>query len=205
MADWVTVANLALNKLGEDDQVRDPDQDGHAARTIRAVWDAVRRKCLRRGKYNFSVTRAELAAQAEGSPGWVSPYPYAYRFPLPTDCLRLIEILGPASVVDCYVSERRGILANSAGPVFIRYVADIVETGLWDDLFVEEFASELAWQIAPRITGSLEYRESARRDKKDAKRDAAGVDAKEDPPIPYEDSSWITARFDRGWPRAPNT
>jgi hypothetical protein len=195
VADYVTIANLALSKLGEDDQIRDPDQDSHAARSVRAVWDPVRRFVLRKGKFNFAMKRAELAAQASSSPGYESSYPFTNRFPVPDGFVRLVEVLGPASVVEAYKYERKAILADSVGPVFIRYVADVAETGDWDDLFVQAFAARLAFQIADRITGDRGRKADAFTEWRLAIKEAAGVDAKEDPPEePYE-SSWVTSRF----------
>lgn len=204
MADYVTVANLALSKLGEDDQLRDPDQDSHAARSVRAVWDPMRRAVFRKGKFNCSMTRAELAAQAPASLGYRSPYPFANRFPVPADFLRLVEVLDPADVRESYKFERKAILADTAGPVFIRYVADIVEVGDWDDLFVQAFAARLAFQIADRITGDRGRKADCWAEYKAAIGDAAGVDAKEDPPEEAYDSSWVTARFGGGSPGIPN-
>lgn len=194
MADYVTVANLALSKLGEDDQIRDPDQDSHAARSVRAVWDAIRRGVLRSGKFNFAMTRAELAAEASTSLGYRSPYPFANRFPVPSDCIRLVEVLAPATVRERYKYERKAVLADSDGPLFIRYVADVTEIGDWDDQFVEAFAARLAFQIADRITGDRARKADCWAEYRKAIKDAAGTDAKEDPPEePYE-SSWVTAR-----------
>jgi hypothetical protein len=107
VADYVTVANLALSKLGEDDQLRDPDQDSHAARSVLAVWAPVRRAVLRKGNFNFSMTRAELAAQAPTSLGYQSPYPFANRFPVPADFVRLVEILDPAEIRENTISSAR--------------------------------------------------------------------------------------------------
>jgi hypothetical protein len=194
VTDLVTVWNLALSKLGEDDQVRDPDQDSHAARSIRAVHAAVRRMVLRKGKFNFSMTRAELVAQAPG-PTVPSAYPFEARFPLPSDFIRLVEVIEPASVRADYKIERGAILADTVGPVYIRYVADIAETALWDDLFVEAYASRLAFQIADRITGDRGRKADCWNNWKAAIADASGVDAKEDPPEPFEDSSWVNARY----------
>lgn len=204
MADYVTVANLALSKLGEDDQIRDPDQDSHAARSIRAVWDTVRRAVIRKGKFNFSMTRAQLAAQSPTSLGYQSPYPFQNRFPVPSDFLRLVEVLDPSSVRDCYLFERKAILADTDGPVYIRYVADIAAIGDWDDLFVQAFAARLGFQIADRITGDRGRKADCWAEYKSAMGDATGVDAKEDPPVEPDASSWVTARFAGGGAGIPN-
>lgn len=190
MADYVTIANLALSKIGEDDQIRDPDQDSHAARTVRAVWDQIRRAVLRAHPWNFALKRFECAART----GAV-PHPWENAFPLPSDCVRLIEVLDPASVRDTYELEGRELLADTAGPVFIRYVSDITETALWDDLFVEAFACRLAFQIADRITGDRGRKDDCWQAYRFALREAKGTDARENPPIPFPDSSWVTARY----------
>jgi hypothetical protein len=132
VADYVTVANLALSKLGEDDQIRDPDQDSHAARSVRAVWGSIRRATL---------------------------------------------------------------------VVFIR---DVVEVGNWDDLFVEAFAAHLAFQIADRITGDRGRKSDCWGEYRKRVKDAAGVDAKEDPPENAYESSWVTARGSSSLGGPPN-
>lgn len=194
MSDYVTVANLAMSKLGEDDQIRDPDQDSHAARSIRAVWVPLRKAVLRAGKFNFSMTRAELTAQASTSPGYQSPYPFDNRFPVPADFLRLVEIIEPAEIADAYKFERKAVLADTDGPVFVRYVADIEDPTEWDDLFAEAFSARIAFQVADRITGSTARQAACWAMYRAAIKLSAGVDAQEDPPIETDDSSWITAR-----------
>jgi hypothetical protein len=52
---YVTVANLALSFLGEEDQIRDPDQDSHAARIDFGRLGRGPPAVLRKGKYNFSI------------------------------------------------------------------------------------------------------------------------------------------------------
>jgi hypothetical protein len=196
MSDYVTIANLSLSKIGEDDQIVDPDQDSHAARSVAAVWNAVRRAVLREGKWNFAITRAELTAQNLAMiPTPPSPYPYANRFPVPADFIRLVEVLGPSTTVENYRYERKAVLADTEGPVYIRYVADVEETGEWDDLFVAAFSARLAFQIADRITGDRGRKADCWAEYRVAIKKASGVDAKEDPNEQAQDSSWVTARF----------
>jgi hypothetical protein len=203
VADYVTVANLALSKLGEDDQIRDPDQDSHAARSVRVVFEAIRRTTLRAGKFNFSLRREQLAAEAPTSPGYTTPFPYANRFPLPSDCLRAIDVYDPGGVLlERYNIEGGAILADSDGPLFVVFVRDVVEIGEWDDLFVGAFAAHLAFQIADRITGDRERKSDCWNEYRRRLKDAAGVDAKEDPPQEAYDSSWVTVRG-AGWAGGP--
>lgn len=198
MADKTTVGNLALQKLGEDDQLTNVDtDDSHAGRTIRVAFDTVRRATLRRGKFNFSLTRGELAAQnLDSIPAPPSPFPYLSRFPLPTGCLRVVEVRDAAGrMVTDYKVEGGAILADIAGPLFLLYVRDVVETVLWDDMFVEACAARLAFQVCERITGDRGRKSDCWADFRKAIADASGVDAKEDPPTEGEESSWVEARY----------
>jgi hypothetical protein len=205
VADYVTVANLALSKLGEDDQIRDPDQDSHAARSVRAVWGPIRRATLRAGKFNFSVSRDELTAQASSSPGYVNPFPYANRFPLPDGCLRLVEVYSATGILlEQYRLEGGAILCDEASPLFVVFIRDVVEVGNWDDLFVEAFAAHLAFQIADRITGDRGRKSDCWGEYRKRVKDAAGVDAKEDPPENAYESSWVTARGSSSLGGPPN-
>ncbi len=200
MADRASVSNLAMQLLGEDDQLIDPDEDTHAARTIRAVWDMVRRATLREGEFNFSIIRASLPSDATLTADEL--WPYSFGFPLPDGFIRLLEVLEPQSIIDAYEIEKGRIVANTSGPVRIRCVVDVVETGRWDDSFVNAFAHRLAYQTAERITGDRSRKADCWAGYRQAIGKAVNVDATENPPVvPFEDD-WITARWS-GTPGAP--
>lgn len=190
MADYVSAANAALSLLGEDDQLRDPNEDSHAARSVRAVWDIVRKAVLRDHPWNFAIKRIDLAAVPN-----VVTYPRQSAFRRPDGFLRLLEVLDPACARDRFNNEGAYILADTAGPLWIRYVGDVPDPGNWDDLFVAAFAARLAFQIADRITGDRGRKADAWSTYEAALASAKGVDAKEDPPVVPEESDWVTARY----------
>lgn len=187
MASFVTIANLAASKLGEDDQLASADDDTHLGRSVRAVWELVRRTALRDHPWNFAIRRARLSASAT-----LVATPYGYAFPLPADCVRLLDVAGWAR--ECYQLEGRAILADSAGPLPVRYVADIAEPALWDDSFVEAFACRLAFQVADRITGDRGRKSDALASYEDALAQAKRVDARENPGVAWEPTGWELAR-----------
>ncbi|CAN5484411.1 hypothetical protein BH09PSE4_BH09PSE4_19270 [soil metagenome] len=193
MADYVSIANLAASKLGEDDQLRSPDDDTHLGRSVKAVYDMVRRAAIRGYTWNFASRRAELPAEDLPS----IPYPWQSSFPLPADSVRLVKVLNRASRSD-YQVEGRSILTNGLGPLYIRYLIDVPEPALWDDLFVEAFASRLAFQIADRITGDRGRKADAWSDYKNALSEAKKVDALENPQVEQEPSGWELARTSGG-------
>ena len=190
MSDYVTIANMAAARIGTETRISSPDDDRFVARTIKAAWDINRQAAIRDGAWNFAVRRAELAAESD--PEKVI-YPWEYGFPLPEACLRLIEVLGQSR--DDYSLEGDTILANTIGPLNIRYLVDVTEPALWDAAFTESFALRLAWRTGRRIAGSafdqdqcgLEYRQTLSAAKR--------IDARENPGLDQEESSWITSRF----------
>jgi hypothetical protein len=182
VADYVTVANLALSKLGEDDQIRDPDQDSHAARIGRAVWDADPPLGAAQGQVQF-LDDARRARRAGADRARLpKPYPFANRFPVPATSSAWSRCSTPRRSSRTYKFERKAVLADSDGPVFIRYVARRRGDGDWDDLFVQAFAARLAFQIADRITGDRGRKADCWAEYRARSRTPAGVDAKEDPP-----------------------
>lgn len=194
MVDRVSVSNLVLSKLGDEDQLTDPDDNRKPARAIRAVWDMVRDMMLRAHPWNFAMRQATLTS-SDPAP----EFTFTHGFQLPSDFLRLdTTAIEPWSVREDYQIEGRRLLANTPGPVKIRYVARIEEVGDWDPLFVEAFACRLAYQIADRLTGDLQRQQQAWRAYQLAMGEAKGVDGRENPPEAPIDSSWVTARYDGG-------
>ncbi len=190
MASYVAIANLAASKVGSDDQIREPDDDTHVARSIKAVWDIERQAALRDHKWNFALKRTGLAAEALD----VVPYPWGYSYPLPADCLRLIEVLN-GEAREHYQLEGRSILADVSGPLYIRYVADVVEPALWDHLFTEVMACRVALAIGKRIAGTNYDRAAGDAALRDVMAAAKRSDARENPNVPHDMSGWELARF----------
>ncbi|SFR86462.1 hypothetical protein [Sphingomonas jatrophae] len=194
MSSYVEIANLAASKLGADDQLRSPDDDTHVGRSVKAVWDTVRRAAIRDHTWNFAVQRQGLAARA-GAP----PHPWSFAYPLPATSLRLVEVLNCRRRSDWQL-EGRDILTHMAAPLHIRFLTDVRETALWDDAFVEVFACRLAFQIAMRITGDRGIRNDCWADYQQALGRAIRADARENPPLRPEPTGWELAR---GWSGEP--
>lgn len=195
MATETDIANLAASKIGADTRITSLDDDRTIARTLRSVWTLERRATIRDGSWNFAARRAELAAKY--MPDGV-PYPFKSSFPLPAECLRLIEVLNLAARSD-YQLEGNAILAHTDGPLYIRFLSDIEEASYWDDAFAEAFACRLAWRTGKRIAGSNYSEQQGERDYRTAISAAKRVDARENPPIPNEESDWVLARGAYGY------
>jgi hypothetical protein len=219
MSSEAEIANLSGVLIGDETGIVSLDDNKTLPRTLKTVWDTERRATLRDGSWNFAAKRAQLAASAD-----IEPFPFQSAFPLPADCLRLIEVLDPyqmfastgisyipdnyvsasatryASIRDTYQVEAGAVLADTAGPLFIRYVFDVPEVAVWDELAANAFAHRLAAKCGKRIAGSAFDTQMAWQAYGAALGRAKHVDAGENPPIVQEDGSWISAR--RGFWRA---
>ncbi|QVM82936.1 hypothetical protein [Novosphingobium decolorationis] len=186
------IANNALVHIGSESRILSLQDDAHVARVLREVWQLQRRSTIRDGDWNFASRRIGLPAEANVDPGEI--YPWAYRYPLPGASLRLIEVLSPG-VGSTYQVEGKSVLANQAGPLFVRYAIDVTEAADWDESFGDAFSWRLAWICGRRIAGSAFSEESAFQNYRDALSKAKRHDVRENPPIEQEESSWIEARF----------
>lgn len=188
MSSYVAIANLAATTVGTAARLTTPGDDTTLGRAVASVWEIERQAALRDGAWNFAMRRTQLAS--------VNPPPvhqFQYRFELPADCLRLIEIYDLQR--DQWQLEGRAINADHDGALNIRYLADIAEPAEFDPLFVKAFALRIACAIGNRIAGSS-FREDANWEKyRQALAEARRVDAMENPPIADYESSWIEARW----------
>lgn len=199
MASQVEIANSALSKIGAS-RITALTDNLEAARLISSRWDLLRDAELRSRNWNFSITRASLAALVT-----TPAFRYTYEFQLPSLCLKVIQVgeyyPGP-SMSDYrnapeapYQIEGRKILTDYPAPLYIRYVESITDTGQWDALFSESFACKLAMDICERLTQSNSKRQLAAEEYKDAISLAVRSDAVENPPEAIPDSSWLLSRI----------
>ena len=171
-----------------------------AARTLSAIWDGVRRAELSKRYWNFALARTSLAALSQ-TPAWG----YDKQYQLPNDFLKLVQVsdfyISP-SLTDYrdaddspYAIEGTALLTNFTAPLKIRYVADVVNTGVFDPLFVEVIAAKLAYESCYTIVQSYQAREQAVNDYRLAIREAAVSNALAKPPQGFPDDSWVLGRL----------
>ena len=199
MASQVEIANRALIKVG-DKRILSMTDDLEPARVLSGMWDTVRDAELRVRNWNFSITRASLAALVS-TPDWG----YDNQYQLPADCLRPIQIdeyfYGP-SMSDyrngseaAYQIEGSLILTNLDAPLKIRYISRIEDTGAWDAAFTEAFACRLAVESCEKLTQSNSKKDALKQEYADAIRMAVRADAIENPNEPLPDNSWVLSRL----------
>lgn len=187
---YVSIANLALQKLGEPSIVS-LTENSVSARAMNACYEALRDRELRANLWKFAKRRATLAAHATEP-----DFTFGYAFPVPSDFLRLIK---PARVgLDWHLEYHEGvqaILTNDGDSLEIRYIAKITDPTLFDPLFVEMLACKMAWHCAEALTQSNSKKMAALEEYKDVRREARQVNAFEVPTQPQPVDEWLTARW----------
>lgn len=155
MASAVDIANTALSHLGADAvvvQLSPPDgsvEAGHCARFL----PIARQTALSSHSWSFARKRAALALLTNDSPQW------AYKYQLPSDCLRPRKIL---AVDELDAPERNGapferegdaVYTDRADAVLI-YTRDVTDTTKYTPDFVTGLGMLLAGYLAgPIIKG----------------------------------------------------
>ena len=190
---YVTIANLALQKLGAS-LIVSPSEDTREARTIAACYAPLRDKELRAHNWNFSIKRQILAPSTT-----VPAFGFTKAFALPTDYLK---ILPPARNVDWtieVIDGRPHILTNEGDVLYLRYIAKVTDEATFDSCFMEMLACKIAWHCCETITQSNQKKADAMTEynlaKAEAKRTNAFEQATPDEPEP----PWLSARRTGGY------
>lgn len=198
MASKITICNRALSKLGAD-RITSLEDDNKASRAMKSAFDFVLDAELRAHVWNFSVKRAELAALST-APTWG----FSYQYATPTDFLKLLEIRDLYSASNSldyrtvpaplWQMEGGNLATDAEAPLYIRYVARVTDTGLYDASFSEALACRLAAECAEEITESSTKVQTAWKLYERAVLEALRSDAIEQPNEWLLDDSWLTVR-----------
>jgi hypothetical protein len=186
MTSVVAVCNRALDKLGHG-PITSLEDGTKAANLCLRNWPLVRDQVLRDHPWNFAVKRAILAP-SDVIPAWG----FGAQFPLPADCLRLLEVRDLSTAE--YQLEGRNILAN-ASALYIRYIHRVADPVQYDFAFLDAVAARLAFEMCEAITQSNTKKEQMFQEYDDALTRAKRVDGQENPPVIFEEDDWIKVRY----------
>ena len=146
MASVVQICNSALNQLGAA-SITSLTDNSKNARLCNERYATVRDAVFRSHPWNSLIKRQQLA-QDTATPA----YGFKFKFTLPSDCLRLLNL-------DAYNSdhkvEGRKILCNESA-IKISYVSQVTDPNEMDVLLRETISAGLAADIAYAITANLQ-------------------------------------------------
>jgi hypothetical protein len=190
------ICNLALMRCGTA-QIGALTEANKRAEACALHYGPTRDAVLRAHPWNFATRRAELAQQdAEHA-----TFEFAYKYPLPSDFLKLtrtdLEAFGYTEGIDYRVeldSTQTLCLFSPESSHFIEYTARVSNVAVYDPLFVDVLAARLAAEIAPWITDNAALAGKLW-EVYDAKlREARGVDAQEGVPRDITANAWLVSR-----------
>lgn len=198
MATTVQICNAALTKLGAA-RITDLADDTRNARVMSAIYSGKLAAELSAHPWTFAIKRVQIPASSTAPAfGW------AYSYPLPTDCLRVVEVGENWTFYDSDIGAlfdiesdpatgRQAILTDEASPINLRYVYRVTNPGLHPALFDEALACRLAAEACEEITQNLSKREQAWGEYRNTITQAKRVNAIERPPQRQPDAGWVRA------------
>ncbi|SNS12755.1 hypothetical protein SAMN04488503_2867 [Humidesulfovibrio mexicanus] len=188
----IEICNNALTDLGEE-AIASLGDNTKAARLCNQRWPAVRDAVLRAHPWNCALAQAELAASAT-SPAWR----HAAAYPLPADCLRVLEACVGGSPLDEWEAQAGAVHCDAQGPLQLLYIRRVDDPRLYDPLLCETLTARLAATLAYPLTASTSLAQSFWGQYADKLREARGVDAREAaPPMAPAPTTWLAAKLGR--------
>ncbi len=189
MASKTEIGNRALSKLGQPRISNIDTDDTKPAKVIRYMWNIVRDAMLAKYPWSFALTRTQLAKDSV-SPSWG----YSNQYTLPTDYLALIEIKGnPDYRLESYNGGLR-ILTNEGSPLYILYIRRVENTGEFDPMFVEAFATRMAFEGCEEMTQSNTKKQILAEELKESIMAAYANNAIQTLPQELQGDAWIASR-----------
>ena len=142
------IANYALIKIGEK-TISDIDDDTiKTARICKRYFDQVVREVGRTTEWNCLKTRVILAPLTS-----TPDFEWDYKHQLPSNCIRVIEILNEYKIPVSYEINGDKILSDTE-TIQLTYLNEEKDTTIFDPLFVDCVVTLLAAYISRAIKGS---------------------------------------------------
>lgn len=183
-----SIANLALQALGESSPITDINAANTRSQQCKRVYEPERRALLRSHPWSFARSRTTLTPETEAP-----AFGYTKRYALPPDCLRFLG--GPDLSHDSFEIEGKDILASEGDALQIWYIRDITDPNLFDPLFVDALSLSMAMKLAEPVTGSSTKFNQVEKLFMNALRQAKRTSAIELPARNFQEDSWLIARI----------
>lgn len=151
----LSLCNIALSKLGESPIPAIDANGSPAARLCYMHYHPARKEVLCAARWSFATKVTILKSAEENSEDGNEEYvTHALRYPLPTDCLRVLDVASPQ-----WTLQGRAIY-SAVSPLKIRYIANCEDVETFDPLFVDALATRLAEKLCIPLTASSTAREA---------------------------------------------
>tara|TARA_R110000851_G_scaffold246062_1_gene398767 strand:- start:9085 stop:9702 length:618 start_codon:yes stop_codon:yes gene_type:complete len=192
------LCNMASSHLGNYGTVSNIDSPTTEIETTYSLWyDVSRQTFLKTVIPNFSMTRKRVAQLSE-----TPPYPFAYVYEYPKDCLKVLGIGAVEDKLNNYTVENNriytDILYSDGMP--IRYIRDVTDVTDMSPEFKTAFSWYLASAVALEITQDISKMKLIEQLLPEKMSSLSGINAQENKPIRISRSQFKEARYS-GFPR----
>lgn len=184
MPSKVDICNRALATLG-DARISSLSEDSPQARLCNVIYDEVRETVLSDHPWNCVTKRARLARSTTAP-----VYQYAYRYALPTDCLRVLSVYEAPE----YQIEGKFLVTDS-DDVYVLYVADVDDPNQYIPALREAMSLLIAAKLTYTVTQSTTKEQAAWVMYEKALIRARGIDAREGTPTNPQPTSWVRSHL----------
>src|SRR3990172_1318213 len=164
------LCNDALGQIGQD-FITAIDDGSKAANLCARFFPELRDAVLRDHTWNCAMKRAALAQSA------TAPlFEWAYSYPLPADCLRVLR-LGTNDDVGWKIEGRN--LVTDESSVKILYIARVSDPNQWDSMLYQALSAYLASKLASALPHDIKLAMQMYELYRAKVRDAKAVDGQE--------------------------
>lgn len=152
MASVADICNRALGFIGANKINAITDQNENA-RACQVIYYQLRDGLIEEHDWNFASRRAILTKDTTAPIG--SDFNYRYHLPTSPKCLVIREIVGnEAAEYQIEADEDGDYLLTNESSVTIRYSAQIEDTSLYTEAFINALASKMALELSLKLKGS---------------------------------------------------
>ncbi|ENC2022866.1 hypothetical protein ABKE32_000492 [Escherichia albertii] len=166
MASVIEICNNALSRIGNNRTINSLDEASKEADSCSLHYDSCLDTVLSDFDWNFATKRVALADTNTPPPDWQ----YAYLYP--TDCMRITEIMmpgmrNPPSVARIQFSVGADgdgtskLIYTDQEDAWLKYVGRVTDVNMFDAIFRNALAWQLAAEIAMPLTGSADLGNNA--------------------------------------------
>lgn len=199
MASEVEIVNIGLTLLGST-RITSLDDDIKPAREAKALFSHARDAVLGGYDWTFAFARAQLPALVD-----VPLFQFAYKYQLPSDCLRAIMVGEYYAGIDLtdyrgapteeFAIEGREILTDLGAPLNLKYVKRVTDTALFHATFNYALGARMAMDLCEALTQSNTKYEKSERAYNKAISIAIRSNAIQLPPKKLADDEWLMSRL----------
>lgn len=156
MSTAVDICNLALVRIGQSVQITSiTSPTTNEERLCALVYPIARDFVLREAPWNFATKTAALAGSTTGPALW------AYQYDYPSDCIRVLKVLGGTSPrvdepqpFEVFNSGSARKIATNQASASARYTMQVTDPTLFDTQFISALAMYLASELAVSLSQS---------------------------------------------------